>query len=109
MGDTEQKRATEEPHLPELFQLAVILFPGFLTLRVSEYFAFSPKVEGVELIASALAATLLDFGIAVILVKAIALLRRKKTAAAGPLALSPGFILLIATVAITTGMLWAVI
>src|ERR1700719_1500855 len=52
---------TEKEHLPDLLQIALVLFPGFLTLRVSEYFAFSPKLDGVELIASAVAATVLDF------------------------------------------------
>lgn len=82
--------------------IAVVLFPGFLTLSVSEYLAYSPKLEGVQLVAAALTATLIDLGIAL----AVTLPFRKADTLT-TVVLRPWFIVTIAGISILTGIAWA--
>src|SRR5690242_7068622 len=82
--------------------IAIVLFPGTLTLSVSEYFAYSPKLEGVQLVAAALTATLIDLGIAL----AVTLPVRKADSLTTAV-LRPWFIVIIAAISIVTGIAWA--
>lgn len=96
--------------MPDLLLLALILFPGFLTERTADYFAASPKIADVQLVVVALAATLLNLGITLILLRPLMggwLGWRGKDIVG--LLLSPSFVAVIASVSITSGIAWAYI
>jgi hypothetical protein len=94
--------------VPDLLLLAIVLFPGFLTERVSEYFAASPKVADIQLVSFALAATLINLGITLLLVRPVLgdwLRWTGKNIV--ELVMLPSFIIAVSLVAVANGMLWA--
>jgi hypothetical protein len=104
----EEGAKKEQPKLSDNLAVALILFPGFLTLRVSEYLAYSPKLDGVELVASALAATLLNLGIALVVVRVRAWKSRARIEPIATLVTQPWFVVILAAISILTGIVWAV-
>ena len=100
---------TGKESVPEALGLVALLFPGFLTLSAAEYFAFAPKLDGVQLVAAAFSATLLDVSIAAVPpLIALWLLRRRKGRRSLPqLLVHPGFVLWLVLVSLSTGVAWA--
>ena len=111
MSPERKQKSSDEPKgfkVPENLALAIMLFPGFLTLSISEYFAYSPKLDGVQLIAAALTATLVNLSLALGIWSLIAHRRSWTVSSITELILRPGFIVLISILSISTGALWAV-
>jgi hypothetical protein len=95
------------PKWPDAVSTAFLLLPGFITIRVSEYYSTGDKLSEVETVASALAFTL------VTLVCALLLWRAGERVFSGVYSPISGvgqrapFLALIVTMAIGFGFLWA--
>jgi hypothetical protein len=102
----------ERHKLPEPIAIAVILYPGLLSERIAALFADSPALDGTQLIASALAVTLVNLALALLLGRLFANrnpLFQWKGASVSTLLIQPVFIVAITGISIGTGLLWAVV
>lgn len=93
--------------LPDTLAIAMLLFPGFLSERVSEYFSTAPKLSDVQLVAAALAATVINLLLAMLLSPRL----RKRHATQGlPFGLMfsrVDFLIKVFAISIVTGLVWA--
>lgn len=99
--------------LPDTLAIAILLFPGFLSERVSEYFSAGPKISDVQIVAAALAATVLNLLVALLIALLFSRKMRRLVADRG---LSLGFLfarvdflILVFVISIFNGLIWAAI
>lgn len=90
--------------LPDSLLIVLLLFPGFLSERVASYLSTSPPLGDLELIASALAATLFNV---IMALGVICLLRRRRPHAR--MIADGGFLAAVLVVSLLSGVGWAVI
>ncbi len=84
----------------DYFKALLILMPGFITQRVYAYFATSEKLSDMEVVASALAFSIINFGIAVAAWRTLARGREAER-------VHGGFIALVVGVSVFVGLAWA--
>ncbi len=90
--------------LPDSLYIVLLLFPGFLSERVASYLSTSPPLGDLELIASALAATLFNVTVAV---GVVWLLRRGRPGLG--LVAHGGFLAAVLLISVLSGIGWAVL
>ncbi|MGH2359124.1 MAG: hypothetical protein ACRDGM_01070, partial [bacterium] len=96
----------KEGKLPDLLAMAIILFPGLLAQRVAEYFSTSPKLGDLELIASALAATLAILALTLVILQWV-LWRPWAKDPLPTLLKRPAFLVALSVVSVLAGLGWA--
>jgi hypothetical protein len=101
--------ATEErpSKWPDAVLTGLLLLPGFITIRVSEYYATGAKLSDVELVASALAFTLVAVVAALVICRGFDWACRRETATGTAALLRPLFLTTVVVVSAVLGYGWA--
>src|SRR5713101_2683234 len=95
------------PKLPDAVSVALLLLPGFITIRVSEYYATGSKLSEAETIASALGFTLVTLVSSLLLWRMRERLCGRAHLPLGDMVQRTTFLGLIVAVSIGLGFLWA--